>query len=146
MLFSDRVHSMWPSYVLDERCRVRPGPQTPVVNFVTLKNLLLSRDLARNQELSWVSEKNLRFLDREDLTGQQVCFQSFPRTGNSFMRRIIELITGVYTGSDMNINLTLHIQFGNVLGEETLSHENLCWITKTHWPINSPLGTSPFKT
>ena len=60
---------MWPSYVLDDRCRVRPGPETPIVNFVSLKDLLLSTNLARNAELSWVSEKNLRFLDREDITG-----------------------------------------------------------------------------
>ena len=146
MLFSDRIHTMWPSYVLDGRCRLRPGPETPVINFVSLKELLLSKNLARNAELNWVSTNNLRFLARTDMTGQQVCLQSFPRTGNTFLRRVIELVTGVYTGSDMNINLTLHLQFGNVLGEETLSHENLCWVTKSHWPMDSPMGTSPFKS
>ena len=30
-------------------------------------------------------------------------------------------------------------------GEETVSHENLCWFTKTHWPANSPLGSKKFK-
>ena len=66
------------------------------------------------------------------------------RSGNSFMRRIIELITGVYTGSDMNLNLTLHLYAGNMAGEETVSHENLCWVTKTHWPLLSPLGAEKF--
>lgn len=46
----------------------------------------------------------------------------------------------------MNINLSLNLQFGNVLGEETVAHENLCWVTKTHWPMDSPMGSSPFKT
>lgn len=68
-----------------------------------------------------------------------------PRTGNSFLRKILELITGVYTGADMSIKLTQHLVFGGRLaGEETLSHENLCWITKTHWPMTTPGGTNPF--
>ena len=45
------------------------------------------------------------------------------------------MVSGVYTGSDMNLNLTLQLVFGNLAGEETYPHENLCWITKTHWPI-----------
>ena len=55
--------------MLDERCRIRPGPDTPVINFGLLKELLLSTDLARNAELEWVSGKNLRFLDGTDIYG-----------------------------------------------------------------------------
>lgn len=33
---------------------------------------------------------------------------------------------------------------GRLAGEETVSHENLCWITKTHWPMESPGGGTPF--
>ena len=67
---------MFPTYVLDERLRIRPGPETPRVNFANLKEILLSTDLERDNELSWASAKNLRFLDGTDLalTGQQVCF------------------------------------------------------------------------
>lgn len=57
----------------------------------------------------------------------------------------MELVTGVYTGSDMNIDLTMQVVFGNMAGEETVSHENLCWVTKTHWPIESPFGSLKFK-
>jgi len=68
-----------------------------------------------------------------------------PRTGNSFLRRILELITGVYTGSDMQIKLTLQGVFaGRLAGEETVSHDNLVWVTKTHWPMESPGGATPF--
>lgn len=45
----------------------------------------------------------------------------------------------------MNQDLTLQIVFNNMPGEETVSHENLCWVTKTHWPLESPLGSQPFK-
>ena len=91
--------------------------------------------------------KNLRFLDGEDMyaNGQAVAFQSLPRTGNSFLRRIIEIVTGVYTGSDMNINLTLQFISSNMAGESTVGDENLPWITKTHWPMESPLGAIQFR-
>lgn len=112
---------MWPTYYLDSRCRIRPGQDTPTVNLAQLKELLLSKDLSRDKELEWVSTKNLRFLDGTDITGEQIVFSSFARSGNSFMRRVIELITGVYTGSDMNINLTLQVVSGNLAGEETVT-------------------------
>ena len=76
--------------------------------------------------------------------GQTVCFASLPRTGNSFLRRIVEIVTGVYTGSDMAINLTLQMVSGNLAGEETVASSNLPWITKTHWPMESPLGVTKF--
>ena len=68
-LFSDRVHRLWPTYVLNSRCAVRPGPLTVTTNFAQLKELLLSKDLSRNSELDWVSTKHLRFLDGTDITG-----------------------------------------------------------------------------
>ena len=75
-LYSDRIARLFPTYVLDERLRIRPGPETQRVNFVNLKEILLSTDLERDAELSWASPKCLRFLDGTDLslTGQQVCF------------------------------------------------------------------------
>ena len=60
------------------------------------------------------------------------------------MRRLLEMVTGVYTGSDMNLNLT---SFGHGLGmagEETVAEDNLCWITKTHWPLPGPIGDKAF--
>lgn len=52
---------------------------------------------------------------------------------------MLEICTGVYTGSDMNLNITLQLG-GNMAGEETVTHDNLNWITKTHWPMESPAG------
>ena len=73
-LFSDRIHRLWPSYVLNSRCAVRPGKETITMNFAHLKELLLSKDPSRNAELDWVSTKHLRFLDGTDITGQQIAF------------------------------------------------------------------------
>lgn len=146
-LFSDRINRMWPSYVLDARNRLRPGPETPTINLAWLKELLLSKELSRNSELEWVSNKSLKYLDGADLQGESVCLQSFPRSGNSFLRRVIELITGVYTGSDLNNNLTSQRMFSNCLGEETVPEDNnLVWIAKTHWPMEAPMGAKRWTT
>ena len=49
-----------------------------------------------------------KFLDSKiDMTGNRVCFASFPRTGNTFLRKILETVTGIFTGSDMNLAQTL---------------------------------------
>ena len=43
-----------------------------------------------------------KFLDSTvSMIGNRVAFASFPRSGNSFLRRMIEQITGVFTGSDV---------------------------------------------
>ena len=69
-LFSDRFTRMFPAYSLDERLRVRPGNETPRVNFKWLRELLLSQDLSRDGELEWIRDgKELRFLDGEDMLG-----------------------------------------------------------------------------
>jgi len=69
VLYSDRIQTIYPTYVLDERCRIRPGQNTPVINLGWLRELLLSSDLRRNAELDWVSGKNLRFLDGSNFFG-----------------------------------------------------------------------------
>ena len=46
----------------------------------------------------------------------------------------------------MNTDVTLDLMiFGNMAGEETVTHDNLNWVVKTHWPMESPLGATPFK-
>jgi len=40
------------------------------------------------------------------LVGEKVAFQSFVRSGNTFLRKYLEQVTGVFTGSDMDIGHT----------------------------------------
>ena len=49
------------------------------------------------------------FLDATvDLSGDRVAFQSFVRSGNTFLRKYLESITGVYTGEDRHIKRGFH--------------------------------------
>ena len=44
----------------------------------------------------------LRFLDGESIAGDRVCYQTFPRSGNTFLRKYMELITNVPTGTEQD--------------------------------------------
>ena len=75
LLCSDKMNSKYPSYMLDQRCKIVPGPNTPLYNFADLKELLLSKDLSRDADFDCT---DIRFLDgKVDMTGNMVAFQSF---------------------------------------------------------------------
>ena len=114
---SDRVYRKFPAYIFDDRLRLVPGPLAPVVNFNKLKELLLSKDLSRVSELAHADQGEFRFLDRKvNLTGNMIAFQSFARCGNTFLRRFLEQITGIFTGSDMNITQTFNEAMMGLMG------------------------------
>lgn len=74
-----------------------------------------------------------RFL-RPHETCAQIALVSYPRSGNSLFRSLIELITGVITGSDTPPHFTLSQQ----LAEHGLRGEGITddrvWMVKSHWP------------
>jgi hypothetical protein len=83
---------------------LRPNATTPVINFDHLKELLLSKDFSRQDEYHALI-KDLKFLDKKsELIGNRVVFATFPRVGNTFLRTILEKVTGVFTGSDMPLS------------------------------------------
>jgi hypothetical protein len=91
-LFSDRFVRMWPTYRYDEKLIIRPTAATPTINFNTLKRLLLSPCNEDNlSEYSKIVSDVPKFLDRQvDMEGNRIAFASFPRSGNSFLRKMIE--------------------------------------------------------
>lgn len=102
MLYSDRRVHKYSDYDLNETWHLIPKATTPTINFDQLKELMLSTDFSRQGEFQKLLSGDLKFLDKKvDLAGNKVAFSSFTRTGNSLLRRIMERITGVFTGSDM---------------------------------------------
>ena len=79
-------------YDLDNECRFQPNSRAETLSFDYLKALLLSKDLTRYAELENItSNDKCVFLDaKEDLLGERVAFQSFVRSGNTFLRKYIE--------------------------------------------------------
>lgn len=86
----------------------------------------------------------MKFLDGADISGNSVAIQSFPRSGNTWLRKIMENITGVFSGSDMSFDVTIECMGSGFIGEEIDPKDNLCWFTKTHWPTESPGNLSKF--
>lgn len=107
-LYSDRIMRTAPTYhiVIEEAQRVglkwklTPGPNTPTVNLKQMFDILLSKDLSRNAELDWIKNEGYRFLDGERIDGLHTAFTSFPRSGNTMLRRWFEQLTGIFSGSD----------------------------------------------
>jgi len=137
-LFSDRVKRMYPDYILDDTLKLMPGPDAATVNFDALKSVLLSKDLKRVSELAWTA-KALRFLDgKVDLTGNRICLASFPRTGTVMLRKYMESISGIHTGSDMSLIITNGVQMMGMAGENHVPDDGTVWVTKSHWPSPPP--------
>ena len=57
---------------------------------------------------------------------------SFPRSGNTFLRKYCELLTGVHTGSDFNIETDMALQMSGLPGSAIV--DDKVWIVKTHSP------------
>jgi hypothetical protein len=112
-LFSDRSFRLWPNYKYNEIGAMIPTEKQETINFDRLKKLLLSSDteLNRKEFDTFVSTMEPKFLDKKvDMIGNRIQMASFPRSGKSFLRKLIEQITGVITGSDFHIREVLNLQ------------------------------------
>ena len=141
-LCSDRLELKFPSYELDKRCRLIPGPKTSRQNFDLLKTKLLSKNL------DWDSKYNpneVGFLDgKVDLAGSRVAFQSYSSSGCTFLRRFIEQITGIYVGSDEIIDNTFLEAMMGQAGHAHVNDDRLVWVTMTNYPLVN-MNSIPFK-
>ena len=63
---------------------------------------------------------------------EMVSYSSYPRCGNSFLRKYLQDITGIATGSDMCLDFAVDLQLGDFKGEEITDHS--VWIKKSHDP------------
>lgn len=110
--YSDRKERKFSNLALTgDHLRLVASANTPTLSFDQVKELLLSKGDERMDEYLKLMNNEYKFLDRKsDLIGNRVALATFPRTGNSFLRKILEQITGVFTGSDMSLNLTITLQ------------------------------------
>ena len=74
--------------------------------------------------------------------GNKVAYTSYSRSGNTFFRKYLEQIGGIFTGSDGDLNYALHycLQFNGFSGECMVNDD--VWFVKTHYPLGKEV---PFK-
>ena len=137
------MERLYSGYDFDDECRFVPRPDfAETINFDHLKELLLSTDEGRYQEIKRLTANNkCVFLDGTVpiMSGfEHVAFQSLVRSGNTFLRCYLERISGVYTGADMGIQMTVHEAMMGLLGQNITGESDRVWITKTHKPMDTP--------
>lgn len=142
---------LFPEYDLDPSGIFVPLDSAPRLNFNELKEVLCA---STGSKANWEAYENFmakikegnecHFLDNQvDMTGNRVALQSFVRSGNTFIRRYLEQVTGIVTGADMHIDLTFFEAMMGLKGQNITGDSNMVWITKTHWPQDIP-GSKPF--
>ena len=85
-----------------------------------------------------------RFLRGSDEGGERIALASYPRSGNSLVRRLLESITGIVTGSDTKPGRGMAelLRDSGLIGEGETKKEKV-WVVKTHFPER--LGWQRFK-
>ena len=80
------------------------------------------------------AERTMCFLDGTDY-GNKVAYVSYSRSGNTFFRKLLEQVTGIFTGSDnsLDIGLAYQLQHSGFTGEGI--YDNHVWFVKSHYPI-----------
>ena len=75
------------------------------VNLTYLLNILRSKDQSVMDSQEWMFDGEIRFLQGDPIKQNKIAFVSYPRTGNSFIRKLIENVTGTVTST----TITLHM-------------------------------------
>ena len=141
--FSERFNS-WPVFKglkIDQETQVCCNDTKEVVSLKELIELFKSKDFEAYDEYKkkYLEDGELRFLDGEPVGDEKVAYWTFGRSGNTFLRRYIELVTGVPTGSEMPVS---SFQMSGMLGENVV--DDTCWVIKTHHPMPKFPGTKEF--
>ena len=75
----------------------------------------------------------LRFLDGQSIAGDRVCYQTFVRSGNTFLRKYFELVTNVPTGSELDLSSVMPLFLLGQVGEAIA--DDRTWVIKSHNPM-----------
>jgi len=116
--------------------RIRASKNTPVVNLDELVAVLRSKDETLWNKNKWIFENEFKFLDGKANKSNKVAFASFPRAGNTFLRKCCELLTGIITGADNTLHVNIHLQLQGCRGEDIV--DDTVWVVKTHSPWIMP--------
>ena len=145
MKYSERFLTMdiFKGLKLDENSVLRDHTRGSV-SLKELQEVLLSKDMSLYEEYKkkYWDDKKLRFLNGDPIDGNRTAYQSMARSGNTFLRKYLELITGVPTGSDMTLKYAMPLQLVGCIGEAVA--DDTCWVVKTHDPMRP--WTTDFST
>jgi hypothetical protein len=105
------------------------------INFKTLMEVLKSKDESLFNNNKWIFDGDFKFCDGEKLP-TKIAFNTYPRSGNSFLRKYMEQMTGISTGATVSLHTSTSLQIQGLKGEYIV--DDRTWIIKAHHPIYLP--------
>ena len=135
--YTEIFNKKFPGYALDKKQRVI-ADTAKTVNFEQLLTCLKSSDSKLLDELRWAFDGEFRFLDGRSIEDQKmrIAFNTYPRSGNSFLRRLLEQVTGITTGATVSLHTSTSLQVMGLKGEEIC--DDRVFIVKAHHPMMMP--------
>ena len=111
---------------------IKASAGTRTVKLTELEAILRSKDEKLFLQIQWIFQNEFKFLDGSPNLTNKIAFASFPRGGNTFMRKVCELLTGIQTGADNTFHFSVNLQLMGNKGEYVV--DDRIWIAKTHQP------------
>jgi len=105
-----------------------------------IKNILLAKHIEEKP----VDLKGF-FLDGKDFPFK-TAYTSYSRSGNTLFRKLLEQSTGIFTGSDGDLNYSLHYQLQHAGFTAEAFSDNSVWFVKTHYPLGREVFFTANKT
>ena len=107
MKFTEGIAAKYPGYGLDKKFMV-VNKHDISINLEEIKNIFLSKDM---DQYECIRDKyfkgQIRFLDGK--IDEKIMYTSYPRSGNTLLRKYFETITGLATGSDQLLKFNLNV-------------------------------------
>jgi hypothetical protein len=105
------------------------------INFNDLMTMLKSKDQGVFEKNKWIYDGDFKFCDGKKLP-TKISFCSFPRSGNSFLRKYLEQMTGISTGATVSLHTSTSLLIQGLKGEYII--DDRVWIIKAHHPMLLP--------
>lgn len=105
------------------------------INFDNLMTMLKSKDEKLFEDNKWMFDGDFKFLDGKPLKSK-IAFNTYPRSGNSFLRKFMEQMTGISTGATVSLHTSTSLQIQGLKGEHIV--DDRTWIIKAHHPMLLP--------
>ena len=142
MLYSEMFRKRYGNEYMTGRDGTCVPTTARKINFKNLIDMLKSKDEAVFTKNKWVYDGDFKFCDGEKL-GSKIAFNTYPRSGNSFLRKYLEQLTGISTGATVQLHTSSSLQIMGLKGEYIC--DDRTWIVKAHHPMLLP-GVLQFKS
>jgi Sulfotransferase domain len=148
--FTEALKDQYPEYSVNSKWLIVNDTDIEV-DYEHMRTTMLSKvaDLQRGGDMELINtlyksgkKRLLRTTNpdgsRKAVKAPRVTYTSYPRSGNTMVRKYFESITGLATGSDqvMKFNLNVALQYTGFMAEGIT--DDRIWMQKTHFPTKFP--------